>query len=80
MINFQETLVQCYKKGLAVGESRILTDTVFFRFKEETFEFPSNEVVSLVLNWGTYPQHNEIPLPVAKVSALRKLAKQSKKA
>jgi len=63
----------CYEKGLAVGESRILTDTIFFRFKDETFEFPSGQVLNLILNWGQAKEYREIPFPVAKVSALRKM-------
>ena len=30
-----------YKRGLAGGLPEIGTDSVFFRFKDETFEFPS---------------------------------------
>ena len=53
-----------FSKGKAVCEPRILTDTIFCRFREETFEFSSNEIVG---HFSSVGQHG---LPVRKLRML----------
>lgn len=36
---------EAYRRGLAYGVPQIKTDTIFFRYKEETFEFPAIDVL-----------------------------------
>lgn len=59
-----------YKRGIAVGESNIKTDTMTFRFKSEVFEFPTSRVLPSVAIYNGYFYE-------ASVKALRKLAKQN---
>ena len=33
-----------FARGLAVGESRVLTDTIYFRFRDEQFEHPAERI------------------------------------
>lgn len=33
-----------YDRGLAIGHSSVANDTMVFRFRNETFEFPSAQV------------------------------------
>ena len=54
-----------YKRGIAVGQSNILTDTMTFRFKDELFEFPIIEVIHIAHHNGYYYE--------AKVKRLRAL-------
>ena len=59
-----------YEKGLAVGLSDIMNDRVVFRFKAETFEFPTVELVG-EMEWNGY-------FYTMKVDRLRKLAQRRK--
>ena len=68
MLDFERDF---YAHGLAVCESRILTDTIFFRFRQETFEFPSEKAHSLV-DWDSRDY------PSCRVSRLRKLKKHGR--
>ena len=59
---------EAFDKGLAVGIQQIRNDSIFFRFKDETFEFPAGEVLGyrgIAKYNGSYYE--------AKVSALRRL-------
>ena len=59
-----------YDKGLAVGVPQIRKDTIYFRYRDETFEFPTIQVLPNVAHFnGCYYE--------AKVSKLRKLKKES---
>ncbi len=61
-----------FSKGVAICENRILTDTLFCRFRDETFEFPSSELIGLTL--GFYERDYVPGSPVqVKVAKLRKL-------
>ena len=62
-------------KGYAYGLPQIRSDSIFFRCGSETWEFPTYDV----LGYKGIAKSNGIYYE-AKVSALRKLAKQSKKA
>lgn len=53
-----------FSKGLAVCEPHILTDTIFFRFRDEEFEFPANDVWQLV-------KHDRSSFDSAEVEKLR---------
>ena len=60
---------EAYSKGKAVGIQQILTDSVFFRFKDETFEFPTNQVIPEIATFnGSYYE--------ADVKQLRKMKKE----
>ena len=62
-----------YDKGLAVGIQQIRKDSIFFRFRDETFEFPATELLGVkkIAKFnGCYYE--------AKVSTLRRLAKEKK--
>jgi hypothetical protein len=62
-------LKEAFEKGLAVGIQQIRTDSVFFRFKDETWEFPTGVVLPKYAHYnGSYYE--------AKASRLRKLAKE----
>ena len=72
-----------YARGYAVGESRILSDTIFFRFRKEIFEFNNIDCCHLVLNYG--PAHEDDPwldlgrsIPIADVKQLRKLKRKKR--
>ena len=57
---------EAWDKGMAVGIQKITTDCVYFRFKDETFEFPTMQVVPSIAHYnGSYYE--------AKVEDLRKL-------
>ena len=58
-----------YSRGLAVAESRILTDTIYARFRNEEFEGPSREIHFLI----SY----ELPFPSVPVKKLRDLKSKS---
>lgn len=57
-----------YAHGLAVAENRILTDTIYARFRDEEFEWPSTYIHGLV----SY----ELPFPCIPVRKLRALKKK----
>mgnify|MGYP001611760925 CR=1 FL=1 len=62
---------EAFDRGLAVGIQQIRTDSVFFRFKDETFEFTTGEVVPKIAKYnGCYYE--------AKVKDLRKLDRKKK--
>ena len=56
-----------YAKGLAVAESRILTDTIYARFRDEEFEWPSGQIFSLVSYDYPFPT-----IPIKKLRALKR--------
>ena len=57
---------EAFERGVAVGVQQIRTDSVYFRFKGETWEFPSYEVVPHIAKYnGSYYE--------APVKNLRKL-------
>lgn len=65
-----------YEKGLAVGMPEIRTDGVFFRYRDEKFEFPSS-----ILNekhGGRNIVRYDGLLYLASVKKLRALAKKEK--
>ena len=41
-----------YAKGLAACEPRILADTVYFRFRKESWEFPADKCEHIVILRG----------------------------
>ena len=57
-----------YAHGLAVAESRILTDTIYARFRDEEFEWPAMEIHNLI----SY----ELPFPSVPVKKLRALKRK----
>ena len=59
-----------YEKDIAVGSSDIRNDKVVFRFKKETFEFPTVELVGK-MEWNGY-------FYTMKVDRLRKLAQEKR--
>ena len=67
-----------FSKGLAICETRILTDTLFCRFRDETFEFPSRSMIGQIMD---YTQKNFVfgGYLHIKVSKLRKLSKEKRK-
>ena len=83
MVSVNLTLEAKYwKKGLAVCEEHILTDTMFFKFRNETFEFPTRYTVNLGImsarDSGYGCGVNEFPS--VEVKELRKLKKELEKA
>ena len=58
------------EKGIAVGRSDIGNDRVVFRFREETFEFPTVKLAG-EMEWNGY-------FYTMKVDRLRKLARERK--
>ena len=63
-----------FAKGFAACESRILTDTIYCRYRDEHFEFPSSKVFNLI-------EQNEAGVwlypgsfAAIKVKSLRKIA------
>ena len=65
---------EAYDKGLAVGVGQITNDCIFFRFKDETFEFPAYDLLGHkgVAHFnGVYYE--------AKVSDLRRIRKMKEK-
>lgn len=65
---------EAYEKGLAVGIQQIKNDSIFFRFRDETWEFPA----TIVLGYKGVARYNGSYYE-AKVSVLRRLAKKEKK-
>ncbi len=61
-----------YKRGLAVGLPQIASDTIFFRFHDETFEFPAFDL----LGAPNIAHYNGIYYE-AKVTKLRELKAKS---
>ncbi len=59
---------EAWDKGLAVGVPMITTDEVYFRFREETFSFPTYDIHSIIHYNGCYYE--------ADVKKLRKLVKK----
>ena len=57
-----------YARGLAVCETHILTDTIYFRFRQEEYELPSRQ------SWGLVKrdQSRFNSAPIKKVRALAK--------
>jgi len=70
-----------FDKGFAVYESRILTDTVYCRFRGEEFEFPSStKGLSALLHWGPLVDSEEqYPANGVPVKKLRMFAKNLEK-
>ena len=58
-----------YEKGIAVGHGMIHTDTIYFRHRDEVFEFVAYDVVP------EYANYNGVHFE-AKVTDLRKLKKK----
>lgn len=56
-----------YKRGVAVGQTDIRTDTMTFRFKDELFEFPLPSVFHLAKYNGYWYEAD-----VKKLRSLRK--------
>ena len=61
-----DTYSELYKKGVAVGYCNIRSDTLIFRFRDETFEFPTGDVLPGIAFWNGY-------FYTAPVKKLRKL-------
>lgn len=55
-----------YKRGLAIGETNIRTDTMTFRFRDEVYEFPLGEALTVAKYNGYWYE--------ARVKNVRKLA------
>ena len=55
-----------YRRGVAVGESNIRTDTMTFRWRDEVFEFSTSDALKVAVYNGYFYE--------AKVKQLRKLA------
>jgi hypothetical protein len=64
-----------YKDGLAICEARILTDTIFFKFRKETYEFPSSVAAEIVM---TTQGHFYYSMNHARIDEVRALAKKQK--
>lgn len=58
-----------YKRGIAVGHSNVRSDTLTFRWQDETFTFPCADVPSSVYYYNGYFYE-------AKVKQLRALARR----
>ena len=63
-----------YKKGVAIGMGQIDSDSLFFRYHDETWEFPIYDVVG----YRGFAHYNGVHWE-AKVSDLRLLAARMKK-
>lgn len=61
-----------YAKGFAVGLPQINTDTIFFRFKNEVFEFPAYDLLGIAGIAHFNGRYYE-----AKVSKLRELKEKN---
>ena len=61
-----------YKRGLAGGLPQIETDSVFFRYKDETFEFPSYFILNAEHEGKRIVKFDQVCY-VAKVERLREL-------
>jgi hypothetical protein len=70
-----------FDKGFAVYESRILTDTVYCRFRNEEFVFPSStKGLSALLQWGPLDANDKrYPANGVPVKKLRSFAKNLEK-
>lgn len=55
-----------FDRGIAVGFGDIMNDEIVFRYRDETFEFPTIKVIHLTKHNGYFYE--------AKVESLRKLA------
>ena len=44
---FAEPFAGLYDRGMAMGESSVKTDTMIFRFRRETFEFPTDKLTGV---------------------------------
>ena len=60
---------EAFDKGLAVGIQQIRTDSIFFRYKDETWDFPTGVVLP------KYARYNGVYYE-AKAYKLRALAKE----
>ena len=71
-----------WKKGLAVAEAHILTDTMFFKFRRETFEFPTRYTENLSIRPARQNGYGCLvnEFPCVPVKELRKLKKALEKA
>jgi hypothetical protein len=49
-----DSFLGVYDRGYAVGESNIKTDTMRFRFRDETFEFPASAVIPDIATYNGY--------------------------
>ena len=54
-----------YKRGIAVGESNVRNDKLIFRFRDETFEFPTEKAIHIARYNGYFYE--------APIDELRKL-------
>lgn len=63
-----------YKRGMAGGLPQIGKDTIFFRYKDETFEVPTYYAIG----YGTIGAHYDGICYTVPVTKLRKLAKKLK--
>jgi len=59
-----------YERGIAVGEPGIVDETMNFRFRDETFSFPSMVVYPFVEDTG----YGFYTVPVEKLRQLRREA------
>ena len=62
-----------YRRGIAQGIGQIARDAIFFRYRDETWEFPTYDV----LGYRGIAHFNGVYYE-AKVKDLRKLAKNNK--
>ena len=58
-----------YRRGIAIGQGQIESDEIFFRYHDETWEFPAYDV----LGYRGIAHFNGVNY-VARVSDLRKMA------
>ena len=56
-----------YKRGYAIGKADIYTDTIFFRFRNECFSFPSARVMPFTRTEG-----HLYKAPIAKLRELER--------
>ena len=57
-----------FSQGLAICENHIISDTIYFKFRDEAFEFSTRESTHLV----TYDQSGYNHASVAKLRKLKK--------
>ena len=65
----QDFMRSQWKRGLAVGQTDIITDSIDFRFKDEKFNFPALQVMDICKQNGSFY--------TAKVEKLRALRGKS---
>lgn len=69
MTPLAEFIYKLNKRGYAVGESDIRTDSIYFTYRDERFTFPTMRVALHIKPAGSFY--------LAKVKVLRKLAAQN---